>query len=110
MAAWLKPCPDTNRSGQRELELATALILRHLRIHTIGPRGNSAGQIVDFRESGLLQKGYGLGAAATHFAVGDDFAARIELVDALGQIVQRNQMTVEVANLIFVRLAHVENE
>ncbi len=52
----------------------------------------------------------GLRAASAHFAVDDDLAAGVEFVHALGQIVQRNQMSAEVADLVFVRLAHVEHE
>jgi hypothetical protein len=58
----------------------------------------------------LAEKVDCLGAAASHFAVGDDLAIGIELVEALGQIVERDEMTAEVGDLVFVGLAHVEDE
>src|SRR5262250_2058948 len=42
--------------------------------------------------------------------MGNDFARRIELVYPTGQFTERNQMAVQIADLKFVRLAHVENE
>src|SRR5580658_912351 len=85
-------------------------VLRHIRIHALRPRRNPARQIVNFGEAGLLQESYCLGAAAAHLAVDYDFAAGIQFVNAIGQVVQRNQMSANVADLIFVRLTHVEHE
>ena len=42
--------------------------------------------------------------------MGDDGAGGIELVGALRQVAQRQQVAVEVADLVLVRLAHVEDE
>ena len=39
-----------------------------------------------------------------------DKTGLVEFAHALGQVVQRNEMSAEVADLIFVRIAHVENE
>src|SRR5579862_7344893 len=85
-------------------------VLRHLRIHALRPRSNPARKIVNLAKSSLLQEGDGLRATPAHFAVDHNFAARIEFVDALRKIVEGNQMSAEIADLIFVRLAHVENE
>ena len=41
--------------------------------------------------------------------MGDDFARAVEFVDALGEISERNQVAAEIADLIFVRLANVED-
>ena len=43
-------------------------------------------------------------------AMDDDLAAGVELADALGQVIHRNQVSAEVADLVLVRLAHVEHE
>src|ERR1700694_1852645 len=59
-------------------------ILRHLRVHALGPRVDSPGEIVDFRESRLAQEINRLGAAPSHLAVGDDLAAGVEFVHATG--------------------------
>src|SRR6202451_3180860 len=92
------PCTDQN------------LVLRHLLIHAICPRRDSSREVVYLGESRLLKERYGFGAAAAHFAVGDDLAAGVEFAHPLRQIVERDQMSVEVADLVFVRLAHAENE
>src|SRR5207245_5363289 len=49
-------------------------------------------------------------AAHPGAAMGDDLTAGIEFVDALRQIAQRNQMAANVADLIFVWLAHIQDE
>ena len=43
-------------------------------------------------------------------AMDDDLAAGVELADALGQVIQRDKVSAEVADLVFVRLAHLEYE
>jgi len=42
--------------------------------------------------------------------MGHDLAAGIELMHALGQIAKRNQVSADVANLVFMRFAHVEHK
>jgi hypothetical protein len=42
--------------------------------------------------------------------LGYDFAGAIEFVDAARQIAERKQITIDIADLIFVRLANVEDE
>jgi hypothetical protein len=59
-------------------------VLRHLGVHALGPRVNSPGEIVDFRESRLAQEINRFGAAPAHLAVGDDLAAGVEFVHATG--------------------------
>src|SRR5215469_14388023 len=88
----------------------TGSVLWDFRVHAIRPRRDSASEVVDLGESGLLQKRDGLGTAAAHLAVDDDFAAGVEFVHALRQIVERDQVSADIANLIFVRLADIEDE
>ena len=85
-------------------------VLRHRLVHSVSPGQNSAGKIVDFLESRLLQEIYRLGAAHARAAVGHNFAAGIEFMHPLGQIAQRNQIAVDVADLIFVGLADIEHK
>jgi hypothetical protein len=40
----------------------------------------------------------------------DDLAAGVEFAEAFGQFVHRNQVSAEVADLVLVRLAHLEHE
>ena len=61
-------------------------------------------------ESRLTQKVYRLGAANARTAMGDHLFARIEFAHALRKITEWDQVTTDVADLIFVRLAHIENE
>src|SRR5271168_502578 len=85
-------------------------VLWHLRIHAVGPGCDPAGQVVYFGEPRLLQERDCLGAAAAHLAVDHNFAAGIQFVHALGQIIQRNEMSAKIADLVLVGLAHVEDE
>ena len=64
---------------------------------------------MNFTKTGLAQEIDRFGRALTAAAVGDDFAGRVEFVDTARQFAQWKQMSVEVANLIFVGFAHVEN-
>src|SRR5258706_13813072 len=85
-------------------------VLRHLRIHSLRPSRNPARQILHLREPSLPQELDRLRAAPAHLAVNDNLSARIQFLYRVGQIVQRNQMSADVADLIFVRLAHIENK
>src|SRR5579864_1250475 len=104
-----------NRKGERQAPLFTKWsnplsVLWHFRIYTIGPCIDPASQVQNLLETRLLQECNCLGAASAHFAMDHNFAAGIQLVDPLRQIVQRNQVSAQVADLIFMRLAHVENK
>ena len=79
-------------------------------IDPVRPGQNPASQVVDFLESGLLQEIHGLGAAHAGAAMRHDLFAGIQFADPLRKIAQRNQVSVDVADLIFVRLADVEDE
>src|SRR5580704_6153020 len=97
----------------RSLKLRTEncpSVLRYFRIDAIRPCRDSSGKIVHFAKAGLLQERDGFRATAAHLAMHDDLAARIEFVHALRQIVQRNQISADIADLILVRFAHVEHE
>src|SRR5579864_7452477 len=86
------------------------LILGHLWIYAICPGQNPAGEIMHLLETRLLQEGHGLRTAHAGAAMGNDFPAGIQLMHPIRQITQRDQMPVNIANLILVRLTHVEHE
>src|SRR3954463_3548339 len=88
---------------------SVASVLRHAGIDTVSPGQNSARQIVHFLESRLAQEIHRLGAAHAGAAMSDDFLAGIELVHTIRQFAERNQMSADVADVILVRLAHIEN-
>src|SRR5260370_23731673 len=97
--------------GHTESATAKLLaILRNLRVHALGPGINSASKVVHFRESGLAQELHRLRAPAAHFAMSYDLAAGIQFVHATRQIVQRNKGSAEIADLVFIRLAPIENK
>ncbi len=66
-------------------------VLRHAGIDFVGPGNNSARQIRQIaRVAGALQGLNRAGAAATHLAMHDRVAARIDLRHALQNLRQRN--------------------
>src|SRR6266849_6030165 len=81
-----------------------------LTFNLVRPSQNAALQVPNLAEPGLAQEIDGLCRALTAAAMRDDLARAIELVHAPRQIPQRNQMAAQVTNLVFMRLAHVENE
>src|ERR1700691_5755259 len=83
-------------------------IFAHLAVDTIRPGVDAAAQIAHFPESILLQQFDCLHAARTHLADGNDFLASVKLVEALRQLRQRNQMSANVGDLVFVLVAHIE--
>ena len=85
------------------------LIFRHCRINQVRPGQDPSGQIVDLLESSLPQEVYGFRAADSAAAVGHDFFAGVEFVHAVGEIAERDEVSPDVADLVFVGLAHVEN-
>src|SRR5580700_4589518 len=81
--------------------LTTASVLRHLRIHALRPGSYPAREIVHLGETRLLQERDCFRAAPAHLAMHNDFAARIQFMHATRQVVQRNQMSADVADLVF---------
>src|SRR5438876_8141461 len=90
--------------------IAARLIFRHGWIDLIGPGQNAAGEVVNLAEPGLLQEIDSFSGAFAAAAMRHDFARRVEFVHAARQLAERNQFTLEIANLVFVRLAHIQNE
>src|SRR2546430_16730903 len=76
-----------------------ASVLRHAGIDAVRPCQNSARQIVYFFKSRLAQEVHCLGAAYARTAVGNDLFAGIELVDAIRQFAEGNQMSTDAADV-----------
>src|SRR5271165_2344686 len=92
--------------ARRMLPNSRALVLRHGWVHFVRPGKNAAGKVSYFGNPGLAKQSDRLRAAHSAAAVGHDFAARVELVHARGQVAERNEMAANVADLMLVRLAH----
>ena len=73
-------------------------------------RQNPAGQVLHVLETLLLQELRSPLAAPAGLALHHDVLVGIELANTLRQIVQRNQMTADVRDLILVRLAHIQHK
>src|SRR5690242_3293622 len=87
-----------------------ASVLGHGRIDFIRPSQNAAFEIPDLAKTGLLQELHGVRGTLPAAAMGHDFARAIELAGAPGQFAEGDQMPAQIANLVLMRLAHVENE
>ena len=88
----------------------TRSILRNGRIDFIRPGQDAALEIPDFAKARLPQELHGIGGTLAAAAMGHDFAGAIELSGALGQFAERDEVAVQIANLVLVRLANVENK
>src|SRR6266576_733040 len=104
-------CSGINRLGERPIAESPAagsgafmmsLVFRHLRVDLIGPCQNSSGQVLRFAEAGLTQKFDGLGAAPSRAAVDDHVLIGVEFIHSFRQIVQRNEESVEITDLVFI--------
>src|SRR6266513_1822995 len=80
------------------------------RINLVGPRKDAALQVKDFAETRLTQEVHGLRGTLPAAAMRDNFLRRIEFMYAPGQLPERKQMSLEITELVLVRLAHIENE
>src|SRR5262249_45203274 len=71
---------------------------------------NSTSQVPGFAEPRLTQEAYGPRAAGAGTAMDPPFLAGIEFVHALGQVVQRDKVAVQIADVVLVRLAHIKDK
>ena len=67
-------------------------------------------QIIDFSEPRLAQEVHSLRRALAAAAVGNDFVRGIEFMHPAREFSERDEMPVEIANLVFVGLAHIQDE
>src|SRR5512132_3490650 len=85
-------------------------VFRNLGIDLVRPGENPSGEIADVLEAGLPKEFDGGCAATASLAVDDDLAVVIQLVYALRQIAEWDEVSADVGDLIFVRLANVEDK
>src|SRR5258707_12421623 len=96
--------------GNRRLSGRCQLIARNGWIHFRGPGENAAVQIMDFSETCFAQEVHRLRRTLAAAAVGNDFVGGIEFVNAPWKFPKWNQMPVEIADLVFLRLAHIRDK
>src|SRR5262249_2478107 len=82
----------------------------HRWVDFVGPGENSAFEVVNFAEAGFLEEIDGLGRALAAAAMGHDFAGRIEFMHAARQLAEWDQLPLQIADLIFMWFADIENE
>ena len=85
-------------------------VSRHGRIDFCRPRQDAAAKIQNLAEARLPHEIDGLCGTLSGAAVRHDLVGRIEFVDPARQFPDRNEVTFQIANLVFVGFADVENE
>src|SRR5579883_465795 len=85
------------------------LIPRNRRIHLRRPRQDSPAQIMNFAEARLAEEVHRFCRALAAAAMRHDLVRGIQFVHPPRQFTERNQMTIEIANLVFMRLAHIQD-
>src|SRR5580704_18401148 len=85
------------------------LVLGNRRVNFVGPRKDTTLQVQYLAKACALQKFNRFGRALAAAAMRHNLSRTVEFAGAFGKITERNQVSAEIANLIFVRLAHVEN-
>jgi hypothetical protein len=88
----------------------TKSVFRNGRINLVGPGEDAALQVEDFAETRLAQEIHGLRRTLSAAAMRHDFSRGIEFVNAPRQLPEREKVPFEIADLVFVGLAHIENE
>src|SRR6266852_2106650 len=85
-------------------------VLWNGRINLVGPGEDAAFQVEDFAETGFAQEVHSLGGALSAAAMRHDVPRGIEFLDAPRKLSARKQMPLEIADLVFVGLAPIENK
>src|SRR5580698_955857 len=101
------------RTDQKSLVEASqlgycTLILGNRRIYFVGPGKDTTLQVQYLAKACALQKFHGFGRTFAAAAMRHNLSRAVEFAGAFGEITERNQMAAKIANLIFVRFAHVE--
>ena len=71
---------------------------------------DSSAQIRDLTEAMLLEVFDSLHAAWSHLAESDDLFARIQLIQTLRKLGQRDQVPSDIGYLILIFIAHLQQE
>src|ERR1051325_11629753 len=89
----------------------SASVLRLTWINLVDPLQDPAPQVLHVREPDRLQEVLSSRAAAAHLALRDDLAVARQFLISPRQLTERNKGRARNAvDLVFVRLAHVEDE
>src|SRR5260370_1375183 len=94
----------------RKPRLGDASVLGNRRINLVGPGEDAVIKIDDFAEARLAQEVHSLGGTLSASAMRHDFPRGIQFVNAPRQLSEWKEMSLEIADLVFVWLAHIENE
>src|SRR5580692_4958800 len=84
-------------------------VLWHLGIDLVGPGQNSACKVYDSGVAGLFEKLGNALASGARLALHDDFAVAVNLGQAIGHIVLRDQLSADLGDLVFKGFADVED-
>src|SRR6202162_1758157 len=85
-------------------------VLWNGRIHFVGPREDSALEIENLPEARFAKEIHGLRGSLSAPAMRHDLPRRIQLVHAPRQLAKRNEVPLEIADLVFVWLAHIQDK
>src|SRR5438105_2113817 len=85
-------------------------VLWNGRVDLIGPRQDAAFQVENLSEARFSQEVHGFGGPLSAAAMRHDFPRRIQFMDASRQLPKRKQMPLQIADLVFMGLAHIENQ
>src|SRR6266481_470953 len=108
-----RPSEINNKNARRfarHPRLGATSVLGNGWIDLIGPSEDAAFQVENLAKARLSQEVHGFGGTLSAAAMRDDFAGGIEFVDATRQLPKREEMPFEIADLVFVGLAYIENE
>src|SRR4029077_3766248 len=97
------------RSRSRHHNRESESVLWNGRIHFVGPREDPALEIENLPEARFAKEIHGLRGSLSTAAMRHDFPRRIQLVHAPRQLAKRNEVPLEIADLVFVRLAHIQD-
>src|SRR5229473_801860 len=106
----LAPRPGWNALAPHNTNSENESVLWNGRIHFVGPREDSALEIENFPEACFAQEIHGFRGALSAPAMRHDFPRRIQLMHAPRQLAERNEVPLEIADLVFVRLAHIQDK
>jgi len=85
-------------------------VARDGRVDFGGPGEDTAAKIRNLAETGLAEEVDGLRGTLAALAVRNDFARGIEFMNAARELAERDQVSVQIADLIFVGLADIQDE
>src|SRR5258705_11584133 len=111
MRDWRFRDSNPDRIPSPESRIPTVSVLGLGRIDLVYPVENPALEVLDPLEADRLQEFLGFGAAPAHFAMRDDVLVFGQLGIAPRQLAERDEhRSRNPADLILVRLAHIEDE